>query len=248
MRLSRFRLLLPVVLACACGGGTAQEAAPSAGAAASGPNQDLEQPPARTEAVLAGPLCQGDACRCRESDDDAGSPPGGFKRFEVRLGPSDDPLWATVDGMVLFKSDQRPESCFYVDLKTGKHAVALRGRGKQGLSAAIAIAEQGGAEDATWWYRTFDFQCGTPGQCDLETIENWKREVAKLAGKHDPCGSTKVQGMRWETGRMPDRNHPDDLALHLTLSVYEFTPTNPPGSDECDKRGAGGGEEGGAAE
>jgi hypothetical protein len=252
MRTTTHCLLLTAVLASACGGGGGG-GGPGAqtgggGGAASGPAHDLAQPPARTEAVLVGPLCQGDACRCREGDDDAGSPPAGFKRFEVRLGPSNDPLWAIVDGMVLLKSDQRPEACFYVDLKPGEHAVALRGRGDRGLSAAIAIAEQGGAEDATWWYRTFDFQCGTPGQCDLETIERWKAEVAKLAGKHDPCGSTKVQRMRWETGRMPDRTHPDDLALHLTLDVYKFTPTNPPGSPDCDKSGDGGTEEGGAAE
>jgi hypothetical protein len=90
----------------ACGGKSdARTGAPGQG--------DLRgAPPARTEAVLVGPLCQGDACRCRENDADAGPPPAGSKRFEVKLGSADDPLWATVDGMVLHKPAGRPEACF----------------------------------------------------------------------------------------------------------------------------------------
>jgi hypothetical protein len=203
-------------------------------------------PAARTEAVLVGPLCQGDACRCRQADGDAGAAPAGSKRFEVRLGSADDPLWATIDGMVLYKAASKPDACFYVDLRPGKHLVSLRGDASspEGLSATIAIAEQGGAADATWWYRTFDFQCGAPGQCALEELDAWKREVAALGGKHDPCGSTKVAAIRWETGRMPDSTHPAELILNLTLEVYKFTPPNPPGSDECDSNGNG---KGGAA-
>ena len=252
MPASSRRFIIPVVLAAACGGSGGQSAAPAPGSGKPGGQADEKLQP-RTEAVLAGPLCQSDSCRCREGDGDAGSPAAGLKRFEVRLGPSDDPLWTVIDGMVMFKADQRQEACFYVDLKAGAHAVSFRGKGKQGLTAAVAIAEQGGAEDATWWYHTFDFQCGAPGPCDVEAIERWKQEVTALRGKHDPCGSTKVQGIRWETGRMPDRDRgrPDDIKLQLTLEVYRFTPENPPGSDECDRRpanGKEGGQEGGAAE
>ncbi|HTE54286.1 MAG TPA: hypothetical protein VK698_25700 [Kofleriaceae bacterium] len=197
-------------------------------------------PPARTEAVLVGPLCTGEACRCREGDDGAGAPAAGYKRFEVHLGPSRDPLWALVDGMVLYKTGDSSDACFYIDLKPGMHAVSLRARGEEGLSAAVAIAEQGGAEDATWWFHTFDFQCGTPGQCDLPTLDSWKREVSALEGKHDPCGSVKVQGIHWETGRMPDNVHPGELLLHVTLNVYGFAPKYPPGSEKCDRTGRGG--------
>jgi hypothetical protein len=247
MRPSSRRFIIPAFLAGACGGSAGQGGAPAPVPGVPTAGEEQLQP--RTEAVLAGPLCQSDSCRCREGDADAGAPAAGLKRFEVRLGPSDDPLWAVVDGMVMFKSDQRQEACFYVDLKSGTHAVRFRDRGKQGLNAAVAIAEQGGAEDATWWYHTFDFQCGAPGACDVETIERWKQQVTALRGKHDPCGSTKVQAIRWETGRMPDRtpDQPDDIDLHFTLDVYKFTPENPPGSDECDKRPASG-QEGGAAE
>ncbi|HLU67046.1 MAG TPA: hypothetical protein VKZ63_12260 [Kofleriaceae bacterium] len=212
---------------------------------ASGAQQPIEPAPEpRTQAVLAGPLCQDDRCSCRQGDDDAGRPEQpGVKRFEIRLGPSDDPLWATVDGMVLFKSRERPDACFYVDLQPGDHAITFRGQGDGGLSAALAISEQGGAEGATWWYRTFDFTCGAPGVCAVEDLTAWKQEVASYQGKHDPCGSTKIKGIEWETGRMPDRSHPDDLLMRLTLDVYKFIPQHRPGASECDR---GGGDQGGA--
>jgi hypothetical protein len=240
------RLALAALGACTlaaclfgCGGGSggAEQGGAGAGSGGAGPGNAIDQPPPpRTEAVLAGPLCQGNACRCRKADGDAGPPPAGAKRFEVHLGPSDDPLWAMVDGMVLYKSRETPEACFYVDLAAGEHRASLRGKGESGLSAAIAVSEQGGS-DGTWWFHTFQFQCGSPGECDMASIESWKREVAAMAGKHDPCGSTKVQDIHWETGRMPDRTHPDHLLLHFTLDVYKFAPSHPPGSDECDKGG-----------
>lgn len=238
------RLLALAWLVVACGGGSQEGQGPPAAAASSPPVVNLDKdPPPRTEAVLVGPLCEGSACRCREGDDDAGQPPAGHKRFEVRLGVADDPMWVVVDGMILYKSRDRPESCFYVDLVPGKHAIGLRAVGDaEGMSAALAVGEQGGAEDATWWYRTFDFQCGTPEPCDVGTLEAWKREAAVMEGKHDPCGSTKVEQIRWETSRSPDRDRPDELILRFTLDVYKFTPANPPGSEECDKRSQGRGE------
>ena len=47
--------------------------------------------------------------------------------------------------------------------------------------------------------------------------------------------ATKVKEIEWETGRMPDRLHPDDLLLRATLQVYKFKPTSPPGSSDCSK-------------
>jgi hypothetical protein len=234
MGVSFCRFLALAGLAGACGGGAGQGEGASPGSGA----KKAETFPPRTEAVLVGPLCQGESCRCREGDGDAGPAPAGSKRFEVRLGPSPDLLWATVDGMVMHKSAGRQEACFYVDLRAGKHEVSFRGlkdEREEGLGASIAIAEQGGAEDATWWYRTFDFQCGAPGLCDRAAIEAWNRDVSRLAGKHDPCGSTKVQGIRWETGRGADREHVGELLLHLTLDIYKFDPEHPPGSNECDQ-------------
>ena len=206
------------------------------GASQGGPQGRIEQTPdPKTEAMLVGPLCQGEQCQCKQGDGDAGVPEGDAKRFEIRLGPSDDPLWATVDGMVLFKSREISDACFYVDLTTGDHKVTVRGKGEGGLSVGASISEMGGGQGATWWYNTFDFNCGAPGECDLEQVKEFKARVASLKGKHDPCGSTKVKAVEWETGRMPDRAHPDDLLLRATLQVYKFKPSTPPGSPDCSK-------------
>lgn len=211
-------------------------AAACSGASSSGPQGRIEQTPEpKTEAVLVGPLCQGEQCQCKQNDGDAGVPEGDAKRFEVRLGPSDDPLWATVDGMVLFKSRETSDACFYVDLTTGDHEITVRGKGEGGLSVGASISEMGGGQGATWWYNTFDFNCGAPGQCDVEQVKEFKQRVVGLKGKHDPCGSTKVKEIQWETGRMPDRAHPDDLLLRATLQVYKFKPSSPPGSADCSK-------------
>src|SRR5688572_13836937 len=141
-------LSMPVLLALsACSGASSHQ----------GPKGDtIESTPApRTEAVLAGPLCEGDSCRCRQGDGDAGSPEAGAKRFEIRLGPSDDPLWAVVDGMVLFKSREVSDACFYVDLAPGEHKVSVRGKGEGGLSVGASFSEMGGGQGgATWWYST----------------------------------------------------------------------------------------------
>ena len=137
--------------------------------------------------------------------------------------------------MVLFKSREISDACFYVDLTTGDHKVTVRGKGEGGLSVGASISEMGGGQGATWWYNTFDFNCGAPGECDLEQVKEFKARVASLKGKHDPCGSTKVKAVEWETGRMPDRAHPDDLILRATLQVYKFKPSTPPGSPDCSK-------------
>ena len=228
--MSAFRFMSALVVVAACGGGAAQQGPDTTGR--------IEETPApRTEAVLAGPLCAGDSCQCKQADGDAGKPEGGAKRFEVRMGPSDDPLWVTIDGMVLFKNRNIADQCFYVDLQPGEHKVTARGQAEQGLNMGINISEQGGS-DGTWWYRTFDFNCGAPGECDRQQIEDWKSETTALLGKHDPCGSTKIQSIEWETGRMPDRNHPDDVLLRFVMKVYEFAPEHPSGSAECDKKAA----------
>src|SRR3954451_14930326 len=80
-------------------------------------------PPGKTtEAVLAGPLCSGDHCKCRSGADDMGVPTDDKKRYEIRL-KSAQPLWATVRGNKLFKNAESPEACFYLDLPPGESPV-----------------------------------------------------------------------------------------------------------------------------
>lgn len=190
-------------------------------------------PPAKqTTGALAGPLCQGGACQCAANPDDAGLPEGNAKRFEVRLGPSPYELWFKVPGGVLYKSPERPEMCFYVDLPPGTHVVELRASQPHGLSAAVAISELGAK--AKTWYSTFRFSCGTPGACSFEELDGKKAEYAQVTKNlHDPCGSTKVRDLIWDTGRSPDQQVPSELGVRLKLQVYKFEPAKPHGDPSC---------------
>jgi hypothetical protein len=112
-----------------------------------GPKQiAIGPPPARlTQVVLAGPLCAGDHCECREltapADGGAGMPEGKQKRFEIRIGPSAQEEWVTIGHDVLYKNPERTEECFYVDLPAGDAAVELRASEKNGVSAAWTIRD-----------------------------------------------------------------------------------------------------------
>jgi hypothetical protein len=222
----RFALLvaLVAVLAPSCGGG-------------SGSGQQVTLPdlaPRMTTATLAGPLCKGTACRCADQPADAGTPASSaHKRYEVKLGPSDSELWATVGDMQLYKSVERATDCFYVDLPApGDTPVTLRATGDAGFGARISIRELNSASPA--WYDTFDFACGAPGACRVDQLRDFRASLDKYSrGIHDPCGSTKIQGLTWKTGRMPDGQVPADLYLELTLKIYNFAPEHPPGHPDC---------------
>lgn len=211
----RFLLVMGLV---GCGGGGHQIA--------------IGPPPGKTtEAVLAGPLCQGDRCTCRSGADDAGVPADNSKRFEIRL-ESSQALWATVRGNKLYKSAESPVACFYVDLPAGDSPVELRASDPDGVSAEWQVSELGTATKS--WYDTFRFECGNPGVCSFDEIDSKKAEYGSLPrGLHDPCGSTKVKGISWDTGKAPDNQHPSELLVRLTLDVYKFAPDKPHGDETC---------------
>jgi hypothetical protein len=74
------------------------------------------------------------------------------------------------------------------------------------------------------------FRCGFPGPCEADSLRAWKDEVDHLKRSlRDPCGSTKLRGAAWETGRLPDGAHPDEFVAVVTLDVYPFTPKAGPG-------------------
>src|SRR5579862_6195793 len=86
-------------------------------------------PPKMTQGVLSGPLCSGDQCKCRDlnaaGDGGAGVPDDpAHKRFEIRMS-SPQELWATVGATRLYKSAERPDACFYIDLPAGATPVEL---------------------------------------------------------------------------------------------------------------------------
>ena len=150
-------------------------------------------PPAKqTEAVLAGPLCQGSECKCRDlngaGDGGAGAPTDtAHKRFEIRL-TSPQEIWAAVGSSRLYKSAERADACFYVDLPAGKTAVELRASNKDGAAGAWAIRELGTKTKS--YYDTFLFSCGVPGVCSFDELDRNKAEMAAMKNNHDLCGST----------------------------------------------------------
>ncbi|HET6612642.1 MAG TPA: hypothetical protein VFG83_11670, partial [Kofleriaceae bacterium] len=192
-------------------------------------------PPPKTVADLSGPLCHGDECACRDlSPKVAQTAPGArLKRFEIRLGPSQNELWARVGNEILYKDLDRATACFYLDLAPGKYPITLQARSPHGVAVGMTIAEMGGA--GKWFYDTFDFDCGAPGLCTREHLEAFKaRADAVAGGKFDPCGSTRISSIRWKTGRAPDDLHPAALEVSLILDVYEFAPEHPPGDPSCE--------------
>ena len=215
-------------LAAACGGGTAHQIT-------IGP-----PPPRDTHAVLAGGLCQDNHCTCRGETGDGGvgvpdNPER--KRYEVRLG-SPLELWLSIDKTtVLYKSPERAETCFYVDLPTGTHQVELRASNPDGVSAALQIHELGTKTRS--WYDTFAFACGSPGVCSFEELEANKAQYV-TAKRHmfDRCGTTKVKAISWDHGKAPDQLHPSELVVRLTLDIYKFAAWKQHGDDTC---GEGGG-------
>lgn len=219
-----------VVLAVAGGcGGTAHQGLPPA-------------PAPTTSGVLAGPLCSGEHCGCRPenapADGGAGVPDSpNRKRYEIHLGPSPHELWLTFAGTVLYKSAERADECFYVDLGTGDHPMEFRARNPDGVSAAFHIREYG--VKAKSWYKTFDFACGSPGVCSFAEMDGMKDDQAlHKRNLRDPCGSTKIKGVAWDHGKAADQEHPSDLRVKLDLDVYKFAPWRPSGDPQC---GEGGG-------
>jgi hypothetical protein len=206
----------------------------AAGCGSAPPHVEVQPPPPKmTTGTLAGALCHGDTCACRSGPEDggAGYPDPGKKRFEIRLASAYD-LWVTLPHTVLYKSPERTDACFYVDLAPGKTPVLLRASHPDGVSFALEIHELGAQTHS--WYDTFRFNCGHPGVCSFDELADRKAELAQVVrGLHDKCGSTMIKGVAWDHGRSPDHAHPSELAIELTLDVYKFAPDKPAGGPGC---------------
>lgn len=225
-----FAALLGAALPSACGGAERPPASPAS-------------LPTETRAALAGHRCLSPShCQCRRlgvaaDQAERTPPPAGKKRFEVRVQSSTGVVWVTIDGKEqLFKSTERAEDCFYVDLAPGPHPIRLWAKadaaGGGGVGVGLRIAEH--EPGRTWWFTSFDFQCGVPGPCDKDRLTEWKAEIAADRRRlRDPCGMSRIQGLTWETGRMPDALHPQELRMSFTLNVYARVPERPPGDPDC---------------
>lgn len=214
-----------------------------AGAACSGPGRTqiaIGPPPAReTHAVLAGGLCQDNHCTCHGAPGDGGvgvPETRDRKRFEFRLTSAYE-LWLTINhSTVLYKSPERAEDCFYVDLPPGAQAVELRASNPDGVSAGLEIHELGTRTKS--WYDTFAFRCGVPGVCSFEDLDAVKQQYAGTRrGLYDRCGTTRVKGVTWDHGKSPDQLHPSELVVRLTLDIYRFVAWKQHGDDTCGERG-----------
>lgn len=207
-------------------------------AACSGGAHQIEigAPPAKsTTGTFAGPLCEGDHCKCASggADGGAGVPEGDQKRFEIRLS-SPNQLWITVGDNHIYKDAERPDACFYVDLPPGANVpVEMRASEQHGVSATWTIRELGTKTKS--YYDTLSFQCGNPGACSFEELDTKKAEMKDP--KHDHCGSVKVKNLTWDTGRSPDQQYPSELLVRATLNIYKFVPDRPHGED-CTKKQA----------
>lgn len=215
--------LLTVIAATACGGPQAQ--------------LEIGPPPARaTRGALAGPLCTTEGpiagCQCRISPDDAGLPEDASrKRYEIRIASANE-LWVTLPTHALYKSPERAETCFYVDLAPGAHQLALRASNPDGISVQLKVRELGTATRS--WYDTFTFGCGAPGVCTFAELDTKRAEYGTLPRNlHDACGSTKITGITWDTGKAPDQLHPSELVLRATLDIYKFAPSKEHGDPSC---------------
>lgn len=214
-------------------------------AACSGGNQQISispLPAKQSTGTFAGPLCAGEGtCKCRDlsaaGDGGAGVPEAGspLKRYEFRLQSAQE-LWASVRGSVMYKSPEKAEDCWYVDLPSGEQDVELRASDKNGVSAAWTIRELGTQTKS--WYDTFAFNCGAPGVCSFADLDNIKGDLMGSVKNRvrDRCGSTKIKGITWDTGRAPDDLHPSELSVHLHLEIYKRAPDKQHGDPTCGKR------------
>jgi hypothetical protein len=209
-----------------------------AGCAGTAHQVEIGPPPAKqTSAVLAGNLCQDNRCRCRDEsggDGGAGVPESpGRKRFEIRLGPSPYELWLTVNqSTVLYKSLERPEECFYLDLPSGEQHLELRASNPEGVSVGVAIHELG--TQTRSWYDTFKFACGVPGVCSYDELESNKAQYTGVPHQiYDRCGTTQIKGLSWDHGKAPDQEHPSELVVRFTLAIHKLEATKPHGDDTC---------------
>ncbi|MBA3462306.1 MAG: hypothetical protein H0T46_20255 [Deltaproteobacteria bacterium] len=216
----RFCVVLLLAAVGSCSGGGAKQIA-------IGPT-----PAPRTTGTLAGPLCQYDQCSCADATHDPGVAEGGRKRFEIKLKSSQH-LWASLPGdTVLYKTVEKPEVCFYVDLAPGQHPIRLRASNPNGVSAELQVREIGAK--AKTMYSTFTFECGHPGVCSFEELDALKSTYAAVErGLHDKCGSTRIKNIGWDHGKAPDGSHPSELVIEATLDVYKFMPQKASGDPTC---------------
>jgi hypothetical protein len=232
-----------LVAGMGCASGRTSTAAAATEAASAHP-VPAEKPGAR-DANLAGSRCPngpGAPCTCRDRRGDAAEnppPDEGHKRFEIRMAADEGS--AALDSPTLGHfAARQAETCFYIDVVPGTFSDAVftakEGLAGKGVGPALEISEYG--PKGPWWYKILDVHCSGPeGKCNREAADDWGKDVkTRKRGRVDPCGSTVVTRLGWDTTGGtgdPELGLFREFIVSFTMEVKRFRTEFRPGSTEC---------------
>jgi hypothetical protein len=196
--------------------------------------------------VLAGARCQDGQCRCRakHGDDLETKPPAeGYKRFEIRMKVAGGEITVESPTLGRFRHDGDEEQCVYVDLPSNSSQAftidSREAKKGEGLAPALSISEYGKIPKGSFWYGVINIACGLGDRrCDRPAAEAWKEEwlAQRKRGRLDPCGSTVVSALKWDTSgglHARDGGLLRDFRVQFMLQVKSFDPQLPPNSPLC---------------
>jgi hypothetical protein len=197
--------------------------------------------------LVSGDRCHDAVCTCRAVDDYNRS---GLtqetdviesaKRFEFRTGRGFDTVEVTVEKRGTLKKSREvaDAACGYVDLPPGKHRIHLHAKAASevnGMVPALFINEWSSRSHD--WYDSFVFKCGDNGACTKDHLSLWaETEGKKGRGIFDPCGSVRIENLRWDGSYAPDVKV-TELDMEFTMVVYKFVPRFPHGTKTCKGKG-----------
>lgn len=189
----------------------------------------------------AGPARTGCSCRTSSTEAEDQPPPEGKKRYEVRMSADGGEVVLTLGSLGQLAAAGSREVCFYIDVAAGTpletkfagHATSV----ETGFSPTLRLTEYGPA--GPYWYDILSISCaGTYSRCDRKGADAWGDEWKqhRKRGRLDPCGSTSIAGLNWETsGGLADRDGGfyRDFVATWSTDVKKFAPKFAPGSREC---------------
>src|SRR5206468_3678282 len=123
----------------------------------------------------------------------------------------------------------------YFELAAGRHTVRVHAEAANpeiGQEPAFFLYEYSPEQKS--WYHTFAFHCGGGDVCTIGDMEKWlgEAQLSGTRGIHDPCGSTRIEGLRWQAERSVGTKLAA-LELDFVLEVYKFKPRFPHGAKSC---------------
>jgi hypothetical protein len=250
-------VLALLALASSCATGTVGGSSSSSGGSArdgrtdvallAGPSPTVAS---ATTVTFAGARCAAGSCSCREpgrDDAETAPPPDGSKRFEIRLSAAGGTGALDLSGLGTVATAPSPDAlsnvrdtCAYIDVPSGSTHdatfVAKESAPGQGVAPRLRIAEYG--PKGHFWYDLIAITCeGPDGRCDRDAADRWAVAARqRKRGRLDPCGSTVVTKLVWETSggqAARDGGLFRDFTTRFTMEVKKFATQFAPGSTEC---------------